>query len=249
MAVILAYGSPALGHLLPLGALLSELARRGHEVHVRTMSAARPTIRRAGQHAEPVAARIERSSAHDWLARNALEVLKSRLTCSAGARCWRSRICGPRSSGCDPAWSSWTRTAGVRCRRPRAKILRGWCSRRSRRTGGPPACRLGPGLRPLPGIVGRLRDASVCPIVRHLFYRPNAAAGQRHSCRAGAPPVTSVDEFIAGHRCCSRSAASPSRIRIRWADGVHLVGVCVFEPATRARCPDGSPRSSGRWCW
>ena len=38
MAVILAYGSPALGHLFPLAALLSELAERGHRVHLHTMS-------------------------------------------------------------------------------------------------------------------------------------------------------------------------------------------------------------------
>jgi UDP:flavonoid glycosyltransferase YjiC (YdhE family) len=38
MAVILAYGSPALGHLFPLAALLTELAERGHQVHLRTMS-------------------------------------------------------------------------------------------------------------------------------------------------------------------------------------------------------------------
>ena len=37
MSTILAYGSPALGHLLPVGALLAELAGRGHEVHLRTL--------------------------------------------------------------------------------------------------------------------------------------------------------------------------------------------------------------------
>ena len=38
MATILAYTSPALGHLLPISALLTELSRRGHTVHVRTLS-------------------------------------------------------------------------------------------------------------------------------------------------------------------------------------------------------------------
>src|ERR1700739_548133 len=38
MATILAYTSPALGHLLPISALLSELSRRGHTVHMRTLS-------------------------------------------------------------------------------------------------------------------------------------------------------------------------------------------------------------------
>ncbi len=37
MAVILAYTSPAIGHLFPFCALLGELASRGHQVHVRTL--------------------------------------------------------------------------------------------------------------------------------------------------------------------------------------------------------------------
>jgi hypothetical protein len=37
MAVVLAYTSPAIGHLFPFCALLGELAARGHEIHVRTL--------------------------------------------------------------------------------------------------------------------------------------------------------------------------------------------------------------------
>jgi hypothetical protein len=38
MARILAYTSPALGHLFPFSALLLEMAARGHEIHLRTLS-------------------------------------------------------------------------------------------------------------------------------------------------------------------------------------------------------------------
>ena len=38
MATILAYTSPALGHLFPFSALLLELAARGHKIHLRTLS-------------------------------------------------------------------------------------------------------------------------------------------------------------------------------------------------------------------
>ena len=48
MAVILAYGSPSLGHLFPIGALLRELARRGHQVHLRTMVAEVTSMRKVG---------------------------------------------------------------------------------------------------------------------------------------------------------------------------------------------------------
>ena len=39
MSVISAYGSPAWVICLPVGALLGELAQRGHDIHVHTMSA------------------------------------------------------------------------------------------------------------------------------------------------------------------------------------------------------------------
>ncbi len=71
MAVILAYGSPSLGHLFPISALLSELAGRGHEVHLRTMAAAAAGMRGAGFRAEPVDPGIEAITGQDWLARNA----------------------------------------------------------------------------------------------------------------------------------------------------------------------------------
>src|SRR5579875_3500324 len=76
MAVILAYGSPALGHVLPLGALLRELTRRGHQVHLRTMAAEVARMGRAGLHTEPVDPRIEAIAGRDWTANSALGVLK-----------------------------------------------------------------------------------------------------------------------------------------------------------------------------
>ena len=79
MAVILAYGSPALGHLLPLGALLHELAGRGHRIHLRTLASEVAAMRGNGFHAEAVDPRIEAIVGRDWLARNAFEVLKSTL--------------------------------------------------------------------------------------------------------------------------------------------------------------------------
>jgi UDP:flavonoid glycosyltransferase YjiC (YdhE family) len=84
MAVFLAYGSPALGHLFPLAALLSELVERGHQVHLRTMSTGVAKAQAAGIYAELVDARIEAIVAPDWMARNALGVLK--MTMTDGAR-------------------------------------------------------------------------------------------------------------------------------------------------------------------
>mgnify|MGYP000949799103 CR=1 FL=1 len=59
MATILAYGSPALGHLLPVSALAGELAARGHDVHLRTLADGVLAPERLGVHAAPVDPRIE----------------------------------------------------------------------------------------------------------------------------------------------------------------------------------------------
>ena len=62
MATILAYTSPALGHVLPISALLSELSGRGHGVHLRTLSAGVEIGRRLGFTTDTIDPRIEGSN-------------------------------------------------------------------------------------------------------------------------------------------------------------------------------------------
>ena len=173
MAVILAYGSPALGHLLPLGALLQQLAERGHQVHLRTMAAEVARMRRVGLYTEPVDPRIEAIVGRDWTANSALGVLKMSIdvlcrrailevddvrtaidtvrpdALIVDANCWGAM------SFAEAAGMPWSVFS------PFSPYLRA--------RGVPP---FGPGLRPLPGIVGEVRDASVRPFVRYLFDRP-----------------------------------------------------------------------------
>jgi UDP:flavonoid glycosyltransferase YjiC (YdhE family) len=112
MAVILAYGSPALGHLFPLAALLRELAARGHQVHLRTMSAGVAKARAAGINAEPVDSRIQDIVAPDWMARNALDVLTMSIevlcAMTDGARRWQPVSPRPEALREEPIWSSDT---------------------------------------------------------------------------------------------------------------------------------------------
>ncbi len=59
MATILAYTSPALGHLLPMSAVLSELSRRGYNIHLRTLSGGVDIGRSLGFTAEAIDPGIE----------------------------------------------------------------------------------------------------------------------------------------------------------------------------------------------
>jgi len=56
---VLAYTSPARGHLTPMMGPLLELHRRGAEVHVRTLAASVESVRAAGLEAAPISPRIE----------------------------------------------------------------------------------------------------------------------------------------------------------------------------------------------
>ncbi|OJZ75151.1 glycosyl transferase [Mycobacterium paraffinicum] len=233
MAVILAYGSPALGHLLPAGALLAELAGRGHQVHARTMAGGVATMRSVGIHAEPVDPAIESIVGEDWRARNALGVLKLtidvpcrraalevedlRRAVSAvrpdavivDANCWGAMSVAEAG---DMPWLVFS---------PFTPYLRS--------RGVPP---FGPGLRPLPGILGELRDASVRPIVRYLFDRPMVPRVNAVRAELGLSPIVSVDDFVRRAPLLLAVGGEPFEYpHPGWVGLVHHIGACVFEPA------------------
>ena len=59
MARILAYTSPAAGHLFPLTPILDELAGRGHQIAVRTLAAQVPLMQAHGFAAAPISEQVE----------------------------------------------------------------------------------------------------------------------------------------------------------------------------------------------
>jgi len=70
MARILAYASPALGHLFPLAPILLELQRRGHAVALRTLAAGVDHMREAGLDAAAIDERIETIALDDYRAKS-----------------------------------------------------------------------------------------------------------------------------------------------------------------------------------
>jgi MGT family glycosyltransferase len=232
--VILSYGSPWLGHVLPVGALLSELARRGHDVHVRTMSSGVAMFRAAGLRAEPVAPAIEEIVSEDRQAGGALEVLKL----SIDVLCRRAALevhdlqraidvvrpdaiivdaaCWGAMSAADAGTIPWLAFS------PFTPYLRS--------RGVPP---FGPGMRPLPGVLGDLRDAALRPIVRHLFDRPMLPRVNAIRAELGVTPVTSVDDLIRRAPLLLAVGGEPFEYpHPGWGDFVHHIGPCVFEPPT-----------------
>jgi UDP:flavonoid glycosyltransferase YjiC (YdhE family) len=70
---VLAYTSPARGHLNPMMGPLLELDRRRAEVHVRTLAAGVPGAREAGLECEAIDPRIEAVEMDDHAARSQIE--------------------------------------------------------------------------------------------------------------------------------------------------------------------------------
>ncbi|TDL01858.1 glycosyltransferase [Mycobacterium paragordonae] len=239
MAVILAYGSPALGHLYPMAALLAELTARGHQVHLRTMSSEVDRMRSVGVHTEAVDPRIEAIVGDDWLAHNALGVLKRSIDvlcrravlevddfrCAiteaapdaviVDANCWGA------ISAADVAGLPWTVFS------PFTPYLRSQSA--------PP---FGPGLRPLPGLIGRVRDASMRPFVTYLFDRPMLPRINALRAELGAPLIHSVDELMRRAPLLLAVGGEPFEYpHPDWGDAVQFIGACVAEQ-TPSAVPD-----------
>jgi MGT family glycosyltransferase len=233
MSVILAYGSPALGHLYPLAALLVELAGRGHTVHLLTMAGEVGAMREIGLHAEEIDPQIEAIVGQDRLARNALGVLKM----SIDVLCRRAVIevddfrraiarvkpdalvvdanCWGAISMADAGHLPWLVFS------PFTPYLRSATA--------PP---FGPGLRPLPGLIGDIRDASVRPFIRSVFDRPVLPRINTIRAALGVPTVESVDALMRRAPLLLAVGGEPFEYpHPDWGDLVHFIGACVFEPA------------------
>jgi MGT family glycosyltransferase len=99
-----------------------------------------------------------------------------------------------------------------------------------RSSGVPP---FGPGLRPLPGVVGRLRDAMIRPFVTCLFDRRMLPRINAIRTDVGAPTVRSVDGLMRRAPLLLAVGGEPFEYpHPGWGDAVHLVGACVSEPGT-----------------
>src|ERR1700759_2711132 len=197
MATILAYTSPALGHLSPFSALLAELAGRGHKIHLRTLSTGVQTGQSLGFATDTIDPRIEAIAHDDWKASNPRAALKRAVDvfCRRAAyevadftdAITRTRPdalivdinCWGALSVADARHIPWA------CFSPYTPPLQS--------PGVPP---FGLGLAPLPGMLGRVRDAALRPIVMGLLEKAVLPVGNTIRASAGAAAVASVDDFM-----------------------------------------------------
>lgn len=240
MSTILAYTSPAVGHLFPMTPLLLELQRRGHFVHVRTLADQVEGMRRLGLHAEPIAPEIEELRVRDWDAKTTMEglALNAQLFAARGVieasdlmqaiddvrpdaaivdvGCLGATLAGDRWGG---PWASFC---------PYTPPIPS--------KGTPP---FGPGLPPARGLVGMMRDAIVRRVITSMATRTHKAPLNELRAELGLEPVDIITEPLWVRPMLRRpplllvATAKPFEYETsNWGPDVVTMGACAWEPPT-----------------
>jgi UDP:flavonoid glycosyltransferase YjiC (YdhE family) len=199
MARILAYTTPARGHLFPLTPILDELRRRGHQIALRTLASQVPSMQARGFDAAPVSDRIEAIAHDDWRAGNpraalarAVQIFTQRaehdapdLARAIGQERPDALLVDVNAWGALAAAEAWAAPWAMFCPYPLPV--------RSRDV--PP---FGPGLPPARGPLGRLRDRLLRPIVFGTLERTMVPPINRIRAQLGLAPIGGADDIF-GH--------------------------------------------------
>lgn len=234
MSRILAYTSPARGHLFPVTPILDELRRRGHEISVRTLASQAPMMRSRGFKASQISPDIEAIEHDDWRARNSREGLDHTVRVFVArarhdAPDLRSAIAEERpdallvdinSWGAMAAAEAWGGPWAAFCPYPIALSSRD----------APP---FGPGLPPAHGPLGRLRDRLIRPLVLGVVEKTFLPMLNQVRTQAGIAPVRDADEMFRLPPMLIYLTAEPFEYPRRdWPESTVMVGPCEWDPAS-----------------
>jgi MGT family glycosyltransferase len=232
MARVLAYTSPARGHLYPVTPILDELRERGRQIALRTLASEVELTRSRGFDAAPVDPAIERIEHDDYRARTPLGAQKRamRVFCRRAeheAPDLRRAIAETQPDALLVDIASWGAMAFAEAW---GGPWAAWCpyplplpSRDA-----PP---FGPGLRPARGRLGRLRDAALRPIVFGSLERIVAPRVNEVRERVGVAPINDASEMFGTPPLLLYLTAEPFEYpRSDWPDNVRLVGACDWDP-------------------
>lgn len=232
MARVLAYTSPARGHLYPLTPILAELTRRGHRVALRTMASQMPLMREQGFDAAPIDERIESIEHDDWRTSSQ----RAALGRSVATFLARAQVDGPdlrraiadtqpdlaivdiNSWGAMAAAEAWGGPWASFCPYPLPISSRN----------APP---FGPGFAPARGLFGRLRDSLARPIVLGTVERTMMPKVNSVRAEHGLKPLKGADALYARPPLLLYLTAEPFEYpRSDWPGNVVMVGPCDWDP-------------------
>jgi MGT family glycosyltransferase len=229
---VLAYTSPARGHLYPLVPILDELAGRGHDIVVYTLASEAATVTERGFEAAPISPEIEALEHDDYRARTPPAKLRSGMA-TFGARSrlevpdLRAAIEQHRPDALLVDCMCWGATAVAEHRGgPWAQWFPYPLPLRSRDA--PP---FGPGLKPAAGVAGRVRDRLLRPPLLNMLKRACFPALNSTRISVGVPPFETTDEMFTIAPLLLYMTAEPFEYpRSDWPASVRMVGPCCWEP-------------------
>ncbi len=232
MARVLAYTSPARGHLFPVTPILLELRARGHDVAIRTLASQVDTMRGLGLDAEPIDPAIEAIEHDDFRARTPLGANKRavRTFCERAVHevpdlrqaIERERpdalLVDINTFGAMAAAEAWGGPWAAWCPYPLPLPSRD----------APP---FGPGLRPAAGAMGRLRDAVLRPLVFGSLERVITPHVNEIRDGVGLPPLAGAEAMFTAPPLLIYMTAEPFEYPRRdWPASVRMVGPCDWDP-------------------
>jgi MGT family glycosyltransferase len=229
---ILAYTTPARGHLYPLVPILDELAERGHRIAIRTLASEVGLMADRGFDAAPVDPAIEALHHDDYLARNPPAKLKRGMAIF-GAR--SSREVGDLRNAVDEhrpdallidcmAWGA--SAEAEQGARPWAQWFPYPLPLASRDV--PP---FGPGLAPARGTLGRIRDSLLRPLLSGAMNKASLPALNATRASIGLRPFKTAEEMFMVAPLLLYMTAEPFEYpRSDWPAAVRMVGPCCWEP-------------------
>jgi MGT family glycosyltransferase len=231
-ARVLAYTSPARGHLYPLIPILDELARRGHEIAIRTLASQVTSMQDRGFAAAPIAPIVEELVHDDYEARTPQGSLRRGVAKFAGraefevpdlraaiaaehpdvilvdAMCWGASAA---AAAWDGPWAQWF---PYPLPMPSRDV--------------PP---FGPGLRPASGALGRLRDRALRPLILRSMEKVFLPLVNAARDSVAQPPFASITEMFTAAPLLLYMTAEPFEYpRSDWPASVRMVGPCCWDP-------------------
>lgn len=229
MVRVLAYTSPALGHLEPLLPVLTALRSGGAEVSVRTLPDQLSRLRAHGVAAGPLDPAVLAVGLEDWRARGQLAALRASVTTFAARAEHDAEDLARAIEEDSPDLlvvdvNSWGALAVAEASGlPYAVLAPYPLALRSRDA--PP---FGPGLRPARGFPGRLRDRLLSPVVLGTLERIMLPPLNRTRTARGLTPLRRYDDLLRAAPLVLATTAEPFEYHRRdWPGNVRLVGPCV----------------------
>ncbi len=234
MAVVLAYTSPALGHLFPFCALSNELVARGHRVHVRTLADGVELCRSLEFQAEAVDPRIEALQLADPTTRSVLRAVGNTVrVLSARAAIEVDDLLGALDSA-EPDIvivdaNCWGAISAAEAQ-SRPWLVFAPFIPYLRAAGSPP---FGAGAAPMPGAAGRIRDWGIGTVTSFVFDRPFSRGMCQVRNSLGLPTVCSADGLLRRAPRLLVATGKPFEYpHTDWGPTVELIGPAEFNLPT-----------------